>query len=74
MDSGTITGLAFVFFLAGALIYTVILYNGLVRLRNENDRAWPISTCCSSSATTRSPTWLRPSRDTCSTSSRHCWR
>jgi LemA protein len=40
MDSGTITGFAFLFFLAGALIYTVILYNGLVRLRNENDRAW----------------------------------
>src|ERR1700757_5158371 len=40
MDSGTITGLAFLFFLAGTLIYTVILYNGLVRLRNENDRAW----------------------------------
>jgi LemA protein len=40
MDSGTITGFAFLFFLVGALIYTVILYNGLVRLRNENDRAW----------------------------------
>jgi LemA protein len=40
MDSGTITGFALLFFLVGALIYTVILYNGLVRLRNENDRAW----------------------------------
>ncbi len=40
MDSGTMTGFALLFFLAGALIYTVILYNGLVRLRNENDRAW----------------------------------
>jgi len=40
MDSSIITGLAFFLFLAGALIYTVILYNGLVRLRNENDRAW----------------------------------
>ncbi len=27
-------------FVAGVLTYTVILYNGLVRLRNENDRAW----------------------------------
>jgi LemA protein len=34
-----ITGLAFFLFLAGAAIYTVIVYNGLVRLRNENDRA-----------------------------------
>jgi LemA protein len=34
-----ITTLAFFLFLAGAVIYTVILYNGLVRLRNENDRA-----------------------------------
>ena len=40
MDSGIITGLAFFLFVVGVLIYTVILYNGLVRLRNENDRAW----------------------------------
>jgi len=40
MDSSTITALAFAVFIVGALIYTVILYNGLVRLRNENDRAW----------------------------------
>src|SRR3979411_511038 len=40
MDSSVITGLAFFLFAAGVLIYTVILYNGLVRLRNENDRAW----------------------------------
>ena len=40
MDSGIITGLAFFLFVVGVLIYTVILYNGLVRLRNEHDRAW----------------------------------
>jgi LemA protein len=40
LDSSTITSLAFLFFIAGILIYSVILYNGLVRLRNENDRAW----------------------------------
>ena len=40
MDSSTITAYAFAFFLVGAFVYTVILYNGLVRLRNENDRAW----------------------------------
>src|SRR5580693_2026995 len=34
-----ITGLAFLLFIAGAVAYTIILYNGLVRLRNENDRA-----------------------------------
>jgi LemA protein len=33
-------GLAFLLFIAGVLTYTVILYNGLVRLRNDNDRAW----------------------------------
>jgi LemA protein len=32
--------LAFLLFIAGLLIYAVILHNGLVRLRNENDRAW----------------------------------
>jgi len=40
MDSSIITGLAFFLFIAGVLTYAVILYNGLVRLRNENDRAW----------------------------------
>jgi LemA protein len=40
MDSSTVTALAFFFFIGGVLIYAVILYNGLVRLRNENDRAW----------------------------------
>ena len=40
MDSNMVSGLAFLLFVAGVLIYAVILYNGLVRLRNENDRAW----------------------------------
>ena len=40
MDSSSITSLAFFLFVAGVLTYAVILYNGLVRLRNENDRAW----------------------------------
>jgi LemA protein len=35
-----ITGLAFLIFIGGAIAYIVILFNGLVRLRNENDRAW----------------------------------
>ena len=40
MDSGILTGLALLPFVAGVLIYAIILYNSLVRLRNENDRAW----------------------------------
>ena len=40
MDSNVIAGAVFFLFVAGVLIYTVILYNELVRLRNENDRAW----------------------------------
>ena len=40
MGSGIITGAVFFLFAAGVLIYTIILYNELVRLRNENDRAW----------------------------------
>jgi len=35
-----IQGAAFLLFVIGALIYVVILYNELVRLRNDNDRAW----------------------------------
>lgn len=40
MGSDIIGGLALFLFFAGIAIYSVILYNGLVRLRNENDRAW----------------------------------
>lgn len=40
MGSSIIAGLALFLFAAGIAIYSVILYNGLVRLRNENDRAW----------------------------------
>ncbi|MFZ0807249.1 MAG: LemA family protein [Candidatus Sulfotelmatobacter sp.] len=39
MDSSIISGLALLFFAAAVGIYSIILYNGLVRLRNENDRA-----------------------------------
>jgi LemA protein len=31
---------AFMLFVIGALVYVVILFNELVRLRNDNDRAW----------------------------------
>jgi len=40
MGSDLITGLALFLFAAGVFLYAVILYNGLIRLRNENDRAW----------------------------------
>jgi LemA protein len=41
MDNISIVAAAAVFFVfAGILVYSVIIYNGLVRLRNDNDRAW----------------------------------
>lgn len=40
MGSSIISGLAMFLFVAGVLVYAIILYNGLVRLRNENDRAF----------------------------------
>ena len=40
MGSSVIAGAVFFLFVAGVLIYIVILYNELLRLRNENDRAW----------------------------------
>ena len=40
MGSSLVSSLAFFLFVAGVFTYGVILYNGLVRLRNENDRAW----------------------------------
>ncbi len=35
-----IAGVAVFFVVAGVFIYIIILYNELVRLRNDNDRAW----------------------------------
>ena len=40
MGGSMVSGFALFLFIAGVLTYAVILYNGLVRLRNENDRAW----------------------------------
>jgi LemA protein len=40
MGGNVITGTAFLLFAVGVLVYAVILYNELVRLRNDNDRAW----------------------------------
>ena len=40
MDSSIVSGAAFALFIVGVGIYIVILYNELVRLRNDNDRAW----------------------------------
>jgi LemA protein len=39
MGGNIITAMAIFLFITGALVYTVILYNGLVRLKNNNDRA-----------------------------------
>jgi LemA protein len=39
VGASILSGLAFFLFVIGVLVYLVILYNGLVRLRNENDRA-----------------------------------
>src|SRR5947209_19564127 len=35
-----LAGLLFFLVVAGVLIYAIIIYNELVRLRNDNDRAW----------------------------------
>src|SRR6266852_6607302 len=40
MGSSVITGAAFLLFVVGVALYLIILYNELVRLRNDNDRAW----------------------------------
>jgi LemA protein len=40
MDAPFIQGAVFLLFVAGVFVYTVMLYNELVRLRNDNDRAW----------------------------------
>jgi LemA protein len=40
MGGSVVEGAALLLFVIGVLVYVVILYNELVRLRNDNDRAW----------------------------------
>jgi LemA protein len=40
MGSTVVEAMALLLFVVGVLVYVVILYNELVRLRNDNDRAW----------------------------------
>ncbi len=40
MDATVIQGAMLLLFAVGVLVYFVMLYNELVRLRNDNDRAW----------------------------------
>ncbi len=40
MGTNIIASVAMFFVVAGIFIYIIILYNELVRLRNDNDRAW----------------------------------
>src|ERR1700692_2613232 len=40
MDGNVIEGAAFLLFAVGVLVYVIILYNDLLRRRNDNDRAW----------------------------------
>src|SRR5438309_11697399 len=40
MGLNILAGLLMFLVAAGVLIYLVIIYNGLIRLRNDNDRAW----------------------------------
>ncbi len=40
MGVAILIGLVIFFVVGGVLIYLVMLYNGLVRLRNDNDKAW----------------------------------
>src|SRR6266700_647773 len=40
MGISIVAAAAILFVVAGILLYSIILYNELVRLRNDNDRAW----------------------------------
>jgi len=40
MGISIVAAAAVFFVVAGALLYLIIMYNELVRLRNDNDRAW----------------------------------
>ena len=74
MGSSLISGLAFLLFIAGVLIYAVILYNGLVRLRNENDRAWANIDVLLKQRHDEIPNLVETVKGTCSMSNKRCWR
>jgi LemA protein len=40
MDASVVQAATILLFALGVLVYTVMLYNELVRLRNDNDRTW----------------------------------
>ena len=40
MGISIVAAAAVFFVVAGVLLYLIIMYNELVRLRNDNDRAW----------------------------------
>jgi LemA protein len=40
MDATIVQGAMLLLFAVGVLVYSIMLYNELVRLRNDNDRAW----------------------------------
>ena len=40
MGISIVAAAAVFFVVAGGLLYLIIMYNELVRLRNDNDRAW----------------------------------
>ncbi len=40
MGISIVAAAAVLFVVAGVLLYSIIVYNELVRLRNDNDRAW----------------------------------
>ena len=40
MGMSILAGLLFLLVVVGLLIYGIIIYNELIRLRNDNDRAW----------------------------------
>jgi LemA protein len=40
MDASVVQAAMLLLFAVGVLVYSVMLYNELVRLRNDNDRAW----------------------------------
>ena len=59
------------FLVAGLLLYLIIMYNELVRLRNDNDRAWANIDVLLKQRRDEIPNLWRRSKATCSTSVRH---
>ena len=62
MTQHSFTG--FLFVIIGMAVYVVMIFNGLIAVKNDVTKPGPISTSCSNSGMTSSPNWWKSAKAT----------